>query len=517
MKHFYTLLTLAALLPWTLHAEGQGPASPRGKADKEEATLAPVPLAVTRENTSILRVNVTQQPWNYRIPWQKVQPSGRRGLGVLVDDQNHILVTAQLVADATYIELESAGSGRKLTAKVLAVDYEANLALLQATQAPGDFFADLKPIQLDTQARQGDSLELWQLGRVGDLIATKLSLNKVQTARYFLESSHFLVYETYGIIRSEGNSFTVPVVRDGKLAGLLLRYDSKNQAATILPGPIIAHFLKDFASGNYQGFPSLGIEFHTTLDPEFREYIGLKNGDGGVYVGAVTKGGSAENIGIKPGDIILEIDGKKVDTRGDYKDPLYGTLSCSHLVRDEDFVNQELKVKVQRDGKPLDLSGKLIRKDVKDNIVWPYLFDRGSNYLIEGGLIFQELSVPYLQSFGEDWENSAPLRLVFAAKHTEDFEKQGRRKIIILGGVLPTRSTQGYQQLGGLIVDKVNDKTIKDLNDLNTAFKEAKDGTHKIEFEEFPKIIYLDEATTEVNNTELLNGPYRIARLKRIE
>jgi len=516
MKLLCTLLPMAALLPWTLYAEGP---VRHAKADKEDPaqTQSPVPIISTRENSSLVRVNVTQQPWNYRIPWQKVSPTGRRGLGVLVDDKNHILVTAQLVADATYIELEAAATGRKLTAKVLAVDYEANLALVQPTQAPGDFFAGLKPVEIDTQARQGDSLELWQLGRVGDLIATKLSLNKVQTARYFLESSQFLVYETYGIIRSEGNSFTLPIIHDDKLAGLLLRYDSKNQAATVLPGPIIEHFLKDYASGNYQGFPSLGIEFHTTLDPEFRAYIGLKNGEGGVYVGAVTKGGSAESVGIKAGDIVLELNGQKVDTRGDYKDPVYGTLSCSHLVRDKAYVGEEVKVKVQRDGKPLELSGKLTRKNLKDNIVWPYLFDRGSNYLVEGGLIFQDLSVPYLQSFGEDWENSAPLRLVFAAKHTDELEKEGRRKIVILGGVLPTSSTQGYQQLGGLIVTKVNDKPINDLNDLNAAFKEAKDGIHKIEFEEFPRIIYLDAATTEVDNMHLLNGPYRISSLKRIE
>ena len=232
MKFLRIFLSVAAFLPWSLYAQGP---NHNGKADKEEAVLAPAPIAVTRDNTSLIRVNVTQQPWNYRIPWQKVSPSSRRGLGVLVDEKNHILVTAQLVADATYIELEAADTGRKLTAKVQAVDYEANLALLLPTQAAGDFFAGLKPIQLDTQARQGDSLELWQLGRVGDLIATKLSLNKVQTARYFVESSQFLVYETYGIIRAEGNSFTLPVIRDGKLAGLLLRYDSKNQAATVLP------------------------------------------------------------------------------------------------------------------------------------------------------------------------------------------------------------------------------------------------------------------------------------------
>ena len=99
------------------------------------------------------------------------------------------------------------------------------------------------------------SLEVWQLGRVGDLISTQIEINKVSTTRYFLESSLFLAYETIGIIRTEANSFTLPVVKNGKLAGLLLRYNSKDQTATVLPGPIITHFLKDIADGDYRGLP----------------------------------------------------------------------------------------------------------------------------------------------------------------------------------------------------------------------------------------------------------------------
>lgn len=478
---------------------------------------APAPvIAAAGKNTSLVKVNVTSQPWNPRIPWQKTSPGGRRGLGVLLE-KNQILVTGQIVADATYIELEQADSGRKIPAKVKAVDYEANLALLEPSEPASDFFAGLTPTAIETDARIGDKLETWQLGRVGDLIKTPLEINKVLTSRYFLETSLFLVYETIGIIRSEANSFTLPVVKNGKLAGLLLRYDSKNQTATVLPGPIIAHFLKDIADGDYQGFPSLGVEFQQTLDEQFREYLGMTKDQQGVYVSEVVKGGSAENIGLKKGDILLEMNGRKVDARGDYQDEKFGMLSMSHLVRGSSYVGDELKVKVIRDGKEQTLTGKLTRKNPKDFVVWPYLFDRGVNYLVHGGLIFQELSIPWLQSFGEDWESSAPLRLVHVARHTDDYEKKGRRKIVFLSATLPTRSTQGYERLGGIVVTKVNGQDINDLTDLNAAFKNAQDGIHTIEFEDIPKIIHLDALTAESDNLKLLNGVYRVSSLKRIE
>ena len=73
--------------------------------------------------------------------------------------------------------------------------------------------------------------------RVGELIRSPVTINKILVSRYFLDTSMFLVYEANGIIRSEANSFTLPVIKGGKLAGLLLSYDSKNQTALVLEAP----------------------------------------------------------------------------------------------------------------------------------------------------------------------------------------------------------------------------------------------------------------------------------------
>jgi len=521
MKPFLIAASLLGLLATTAFTqEGeipleQDPSSPPAEKEGDSPPAGAI-LEKIADNTSLLKVNVTYQQWNSRIPWQKTSPGARRGLGVLLDG-NQILVTGQMVADATYIELELANTGRRMPAKVKAVDYEANLALLEPVNDTTEFFKGLKPLGIETGARIGDQLDTWQLGRVGDLIVTPLEINKVLTSRYVLDTSLFLVYETIGIIRSEANSFTLPVVKNGKLAGLLLRYDSKNQTATVLPGPIIEHFLKDNADGEYQGFPSFGVEFQQTLDEQFHEYLGMKKDQQGIYVGDVVKGGSAESIGVKEGDIILEMNGNKVDARGDYKDEKYGTLNMSHLVRGNSFVGDTLNVKVLRQGKEQTLTGKLMRKNPKDYIVPPYQFDRGANYLVQGGLVFGELSIPFLQAFGEDWETTAPLRLVFVARHTDEYEKAGKRKIVFLAAALPTRTTQGYERLGGMILTKVNGHDIKDLADVDKAFKEPKEGIHTVEFEEYPKIIYLDAFATESDNLKLLEGAYRIGSLKRIE
>ena len=73
------------------------------------ATAAPSP------ETSILRVNITSQGYNFALPWQKQRPNTRRGLGALLQG-NRVLVTAELAQDANYIELEQAASGKRITA-----------------------------------------------------------------------------------------------------------------------------------------------------------------------------------------------------------------------------------------------------------------------------------------------------------------------------------------------------------------------------------------------------------------
>jgi S1-C subfamily serine protease len=476
-----------------------------------------VPQSVIN-TSSLLKVNVTFQSFNLQIPWQKESAGGRRGLGIVLD-KNRVLVTAQMVADSTYIEFELPDSGQKLPARVEAVDYEANLALL-APNSPNkekDFFTGLKGVQLDTTPRIGDALAVWQSGRVGDLIVTPMRISKVMTQGYFVENAAFLVYEATGIIRSESNSFTLPVVKGGKLAGLLLRYDSKNQVATLLPAPIIDHFLKDVEDGKYDGFPSLGIEFQITQDEQFREYLGLKNGTPGVFISKVMKGGSADAAGMRKGDIMVAINGNNIDARGDYQDKQFGAVSASHLIRGRGFVGDEVTIKVLREGKEIELKGKLTRKEPDDYLVRPYLFDHGPKYVLSGGVLFQELTSSYLASFGGESRGGALLRLQRIASNPEEFEKDGRKKVVFIGTVLPTPSTQGYERMSGQVVLEVNGRKITELADVAAALKEPRDGIHAIKLREFPHLLYLDALRVERDNMQLLNGAFRVGELSRLE
>lgn len=498
-------------------AEGRGP-KPIGTIVSPEMLPPLRKSAPVINSSSLLKVNVTFQNFNLQIPWQKESAGGRRGLGIVLAN-NRVLVTAQMVADSTYIELELPDSGQKLPAKVQAVDYEANLALL-APNSPAkekDFFAGLTAVEVDTSARIGDTLIVWQTGRVGDLIVTPMRISKVMTQGYVVDNAAFLVYEATGIIRSESNSFTLPIVKGGKLAALLLRYDSKNQVATLLPAPIIQHFLKDVADGKYDGFPSLGIELQSTLDEQFREYLGMKPKAPGVFISKVMKGGSADKAGVKEGDIMTYVNGFAIDSRGDYQDPQFGAVSASHLIRGRAFVGDDCEIRVVRDGKEVTLKSQLTRKMPDDYLVRPYMFDRGPKYVLSGGVLFQELTTPYLNGFGSEQRGGAILRLQRIATNPEKFEEEGLKKVVFIGAILPTTSTQGYERMSGQVVQEVNGKKITEIADVAAALKEPKDGLHILKLREFPYLLHLDALKVERDNMQLLNGAFRVTELSRLD
>ncbi|MCB1089674.1 MAG: PDZ domain-containing protein, partial [Verrucomicrobiae bacterium] len=292
---------------------------------------------------SLVRVNATLQSYNFVRPWEKGAPTPRRGLGAMLKG-NRVLVTAELIVNSTYIELEHPQTGKKMPAKIVGRDYEANLALVAPIDEKTDFLSDLVPLDLDLSVKAKDKVEVWQIEDNGDGVTTTVDVLRASVGEYFIDGSVFLVYQTVGSLQARANSFTLPVVKDGKLVGMLLSYNAKEQISQVLAGPIIRAFLDDLSDGDYQGFPNMGIAFDQTLDDQLRRFAGIEGKDGGIFVTSVQKDSSAGKAGIETGDVILSVNGNPIDSRGNYLDPQFGRLNFSHLVRGGAKVGETVRV-----------------------------------------------------------------------------------------------------------------------------------------------------------------------------
>ena len=477
----------------------------------KKQSVIPTTAAQPKE-VALVRVNVTSQSYDYFRPWQKKAPFSKRALGAVLP-KGRVLVTADLVTNQNYVELERAESGEKTAANVRVIDYEANLALLEPVEK--SFLDGITPLEITSDTVVGDRLAAWQLEPTGALLATEGLVTTVQMMPYPADVGQFLTYRVNIPMQYRENSYTVPLVKKNKLAGLLLRYDSRSQLLDVIPAPVITHFLREAETQNYRGFPSAGFSFFPTRDPALREFADEKN-KRGVYVTNVEAGTPAMKAGLKVGDIVTAVGNHDVDENGNYVDPLYGKIEFTNLLTAHAYAGDVVPFHVDRDGKPMQLSLTLEHRDAKNYVSPPYFLDQPPRYYVLGGMIFQELSRQYLKEWGPNWQREAPQRLVYMDHFQSELFPDTNRRVVILSQVLPANSTIGYDDLAYLTVKKVNGKEIKSLEDLAEAVKQPVEGFIKIETEEDPKQIELD-ASQVAAEAPALRENYGISSLQRLE
>ena len=159
-------------------------------AEENAAPSARGPRSKPKE-VSLVRVNVTGQPFDYFRPWQKKAPFSKRALGAVLP-HDRVLVTADLVENQNYVELERAETGEKTAANVVVVDYEANLALLEPIDKK--FLNGLQPLELALDIVVGDRLSAWQLEPTGTLVVTEGIVTTIGVTRYPADVAEFLTY-----------------------------------------------------------------------------------------------------------------------------------------------------------------------------------------------------------------------------------------------------------------------------------------------------------------------------------
>ena len=499
--------TPPAAMPTPPATPAAPPAPPIDRGARVAVPAADQPL-------SVIRVNVTVQPYDFFRPWSKRPPTQRRAVGPVLPG-NRVLVTGELIANATYVELEKPDSGEKTPAEVIAVDYEANLALVKPVDEK--FLEPFKPIAL-TEPSVGDELAVWQLENNGALLSTRALLTTAEVSRYPADDTSLLLYKASSSLQPRDGGFTTPVVKNGALAGLLLWYDSRSQAIDVVPAPIIAHFLKSASDPAVRaGFPRAGLSFTGLRDPQLRRYAGLTNGAGGVFVTFIQRDGAAEKAGIQVGDVLMAVGDRVVDRDGNYRDPHYGKISIIHEICSGHFDGDVVPFKIARKGKEQVVNVTLTHPDAGKSVIEPYSVGKAPRYFVLGGLVFQELSRQFLKEWGGEWFKKAPERFVYLDRYqSEVFKGDPRRRVVILSHVLPSPCTVGYEELNGLVVTSINGVELKDLKDIEAALAKSEDGFHRIRFQTHPREIVLD--SKQAKDTEpLLLKNYGLPALKNLD
>lgn len=249
---------------------------------------------------------------------QQIQTPKREsaGSGVIISSDGYIVTNNHVAADADELTI-TLNDNREFSARVIGLDPDTDLALLKI-DATG-----LTPIVI------GDS-ETLKVGEWVLAVGSPLNLTSTVTAGIVSAKARNLGANRNGIESfiqtdaaiNQGNSGGALVNARGELVGINAMLVSQTGSFAgygfAIPTSIMKKVVGDLKEYGTVQRALLGVsgmtlhdyvESQKAKDSKFSEDFGTVDG---VYVAEVTPDGAAEEAGLKGGDIIVSVDGKKI-------------------------------------------------------------------------------------------------------------------------------------------------------------------------------------------------------------
>jgi S1-C subfamily serine protease len=475
---------------------------------------SPQPAASTTDlsesfKQSLVYLEITNSGYDQYQPWRQAPISKDSGFGCAVSPYE-ILTTAENVMNASLVQIRCYAQNEWIPASVKVIDYEYNLALLQLEEKA--LKAPLQPITFTESYPRGKEMETWWLSSGNQLTSARSTLDRAEMRFSDVSFVKHLFYLATNISRPFGDGEVC--FYDGKAIGMpCWGIDSD---AGIIPAEMINRFLSEANKETYIGFGQVGFAKFSLLDPLMRQYLKMPpEMDYGMYVSTVYNLGTGSEE-LKPGDVILSVDGHKLNPYGHYKHPLYDRISFEDIILRKN-VGDVVTMKIWRDAQQIDLD-VATRSFKADQMLIPYyIYGKQPEYVVLGGFVFQNLTRDYLTMWGEGWTGKCPPHLYHYYIDQSFKPSEDRQNIVVLNYVLPTESNLGYQKLSRLIVESVNGKKVSSLqNILNVAGSSDDSEFLVFEFEtDTPKVV-LKKSDLMTENMKVAQM-YGIPKLSHIE
>jgi S1-C subfamily serine protease len=484
MKRFLITTTIALLLSPVLPAqestpagppmEPQGPQAPqapgprRSSPPAQEVVPIPVPIAPPKPNgpvqKSLVRITATSVEPDYRAPWNAGGLQRGVGAGFIISG-NRIMTNAHVVANSRYITVERDGDPNKYPATVQFIANDCDLALI-TVPAP-DFFKNMLPLKFGAIPALESTVSAYGYPIGGERMSVTTGIVSRIDFQLYTHSSidqHLAIQISAQI--NPGNSGG-PVMQDAKVVGVAFQGYSGDVAqgvAYMIPTPVINRFLKDISNGHYDEYPDLAITYAKLQNPAQRKFLGLKDDDRGVLVSSVVAAGPSNGI-LRPGDVLLTIDGHPIASDANVE--LEGERAQFEEVVERKFKGDSVKFDLLRDKQPMTVTINLYKP-------WPYSvqghsYDVRPRYVLYGGLLFQPLNLDMLEAYRA---TDLRLRHFFEYFTVEQIYLQ-HPDVIVLSNILPDPINTYLAPYRGAIVDEINGKKIRTLDELANAFAQA--------------------------------------------
>lgn len=400
---------------------------------------------------AIVKIYTSTKEPSFKKPWIS-NTRHLSGSGSVISN-NLILTNAHVVANNTFLEVRRYDIAKRYIAKVVAVSHELDLALVTVKEK--SFFKDIKPLPIGKLPQSEQKILVYGYPMGGKTLSvTSGVVSRIEHQSYVHSAKHFLAIQVDAAI-NPGNSGGA-AISNGKIVGVVMQgITSSQNIGYLVPTVMVKQFLKDWSDKRIDGVPTLGVYRSKLENSTARAYYGLKEDQSGILVTKVMPLGNSNGI-LKEGDIILSIDGTKIENDGSVSFRP-GEYTSAKYLTDIHQLGDKIKLKVWRNKKEIALSLSLNKPTAAQWLVKDYQYDKDPTYFIYGGYVFSPL-VENLVSSGK--RKNCTIHTLM-----QKFATKKRKGQVILLYVLADRSNRGNQNIHNYLPVKLNGNRIIDFND----------------------------------------------------
>lgn len=476
-------------------------------AAEEEVELPPNAFAHTEKlssslpSQSVVKFFVTKAARSYLMPWVVHRETNVTGTGFVIDGRL-LMTNAHVIEDAMVVEVKKHDLPKKFRARVVCIGHDVDLALVRVDDER--FWCHPNPLLPVTFSHAAFAELYSEVRAVGfptggsTICVSKGVVSRVDAQIYVHSRSKGVAHDTLNspgrlpIIQIDaainpGNSGGPTFDITNNVIGVASSGLPKAQnVGYIIPTKIAMVFLNEYLSnGAWSGICETGLETMPLENDAMREYLHMGQRTG-VRVVSVAPLGPAEGK-IKPGDILVEVDGLAVSNEhtvpvqlGEQKVDLdYGVL-ISQKPKGE-----LTQIKVLRNGE--DIEHKIIFGPIPPLARRFDRYDSSPRYLLVGGLVFSVMSLPLFNEFcelrREDRRLNVTTTTYFAA--VKKWKDRPEQEVIILLRTLKHPVNLGYNFCSTRILSRFNGKAMESLAQLAEEVSNALDSDGAEEFLRF--------------------------------
>jgi serine protease Do len=229
------------------------------------------------------------------------------GSGVIITKDGYILTNNHVVDGAKEVKVTLPDS-REFTAKVIGRDPKSDIAVVKidANNLPVVPMADSSKVEVgDVVLAIGNPFGVGQTVTSGIVSATDRGNMGIEDYEDFIQTDAAI---------NPGNSGGALVDIDGRLIGIntaiLTRSGGSQGVGFAIPSDLARTVMESLIAHGHVTRGYLGVMIQN-VTPQLAKEFDLKN-SAGALIGDVVPDGPADRAGFKPGDVVVEFDGKKV-------------------------------------------------------------------------------------------------------------------------------------------------------------------------------------------------------------